>query len=254
MYLEGKVVFVTGSSRGIGRAIAMTAADKGADVIIHYRKGESQAKELVQLIQKKGKKAALIQGDIGDPEAVIDIAEKAWGAFGHIDVLVNNAGISLKKYFMDTSLEEMDKIYSIDVRGTSLCTQEIIKRMISNSVHGRILTITSINAIRSGAGFSVYGGAKSWLEMSMKNLALEMAEHNILVNTFPVGAVKTDITKNISDNPELLKSVHKGIPMGRMGEAREIAETVCAFAGPAGDYVTGSSIVVDGGLSLMRGY
>ena len=154
---------------------------------------------------------------------------------------------------LNTDLDDLNHLFNINVRGTYLVTREIVKRMIGSTIkNARILTVTSVNGVKSGAGFSLYGGSKAWLEMMMKNLALEVAPLGIRVNTFPVGAVKTDMTRFTWEDPEISRVVDAAIPLGRMGESREIAELICSFAGRAGDYVTGSSIVADGGLALTR--
>lgn len=256
-YLQKKVVLVTGSSRGIGRATALRAGALGAAVVVHCRSGRDEAEDTAQLIRCAGGRAAVVQADLGDEEAILTCAEEAWSCFGRIDVLVNNAAINHKKMFVDTRPEELDRIYRVNIRGTYLLTLETVRRMQAGRVSlagPRILTVTSVNGVRSGTGFSLYGGSKAFLEMMMKDLALEVAGDGILVNTFPVGAVKTDMTKFASDDPALLAEVNAGIPVGRMAEPGEIAELLCAFAGGAGDYVTGASILADGGLALTRSH
>jgi glucose 1-dehydrogenase len=261
-YLREKVLFITGSSRGIGRAAALRAGELGAAVVVHCRAGIGDAESTAAEIAACGGRSAVVQGDLADPEAVRRCAAEAWGSFGRIDVLINNAGINYKRFFVDTGPEDMDRLYRVNVRGTYLMTWEILRRMRERvesagsgaaSLQGpRILTVTSVNGVRSGIGFSLYGGSKAFIEMMMKDLALEAAPLGILVNTFPVGAVKTDMTKFVREDPALAAAAEAGIPMGRMADPREIAELLCAFAGPAGDYVTGSSITADGGLSLTR--
>lgn len=249
----GSVFLVTGASRGIGRAIALEAGRRGARVIIHYGRSADAAGEVVAEIRSGGGHAAAVQGTWGDAASVRSCVRHAWDCFGTIDVLVNNVGTNHKRRFVETSTEEWDDIYSVNVRGTLVCTQEAVRRMVRDGVEGRVLTITSVNAIRPGEGFAIYGGAKAWLEMSMKNIALELAPHGIRVNTFPVGAVNTDMTRAIRQDPERLEAVNRGIAMRRMADPTEIARAVVAFAGGAGDYATGASIVLDGGLSLVRG-
>ena len=256
-YLGEKVVFVTGSSRGIGRATALRAAALGAAVVIHCRSGRDQADEAAAVVVAAGGRSRVVQGNMGEPDDIRRVAAEAWEAFGRIDVLINNAGINYKKLFINTDSEAIDRLYHINVRGTYLMTLEILHRMRTDRERlcgPRILTVTSVNGVRSGTGFSLYGGSKAFLEMMMKDLALEVADEGILVNTFPVGAVKTDMTKFASEDPALLAGVNAGIPVGRMAEPEEIAELLCAFAGRAGDYVTGASILADGGLALTRSH
>jgi glucose 1-dehydrogenase len=254
-YLTGKILFITGSSRGIGKATALRAAKLGASVVLHCCTSRESAEQVAGDIRSFGGKAAVVQGDLGSTEEITACAENAWNAFGRIDVLINNAGIPHKQLFIETKAEDLDRLYRVNVRGTYSLTCNVLRHMKSfqKDLNGpRILTITSINGVRSGVGFSLYGGSKAFLEMMMKDLALECAPLGILVNTFPIGSVKTDMTEFAWSDPNLSKEVNSGIPLGRMGSPDEIADLLCAFAGPAGNYVTGASIIADGGLALTR--
>jgi NAD(P)-dependent dehydrogenase (short-subunit alcohol dehydrogenase family) len=254
MLLQDQIVFVTGSSRGIGRAIALEAAREGADVIVHYRASSMQADEVVAAIHNIGRQAVALKADWGNPNDVCHAAQEAWDAFGRIDVLVNNAGISIKNHILDVSLKEFETLWHVNVRGPFLVTQEIARRMVKQNIAGRILTVTSVNGLKPGFGFSAYGGTKGALEAMMKGIALDLSPHGITVNTLAVGAVKTDMNAVVLHDPDALKMVEKGIPLGRMGSPQEIAELTCALISSHASYMTGSTIVADGGLLMMRGY
>jgi NAD(P)-dependent dehydrogenase (short-subunit alcohol dehydrogenase family) len=170
-----------------------------------------------------------------------------------IDFLVNNAGVSHKKLFLDTTEQDIDLFMNTNFKGTFFLTQSIARSMVKNGVEGAIYTITSVNGIRPGIGQSAYGASKSALETLMKGVALELAPHNIRVNTIAAGAIETDMTREARENPEAFREINEGIAMGRFGLAEEVAAVLVNLL-VAGSYLTGESITVDGGLLLMRGY
>lgn len=248
-----KRALVTGSSRGIGKAIAINLGKEGAEVIVHYHHNKADAEEVADQIRQAGGKSYLLQADLANGEQAVRLGEEAWRLCGGIDYLVNNAGVSYKKHFLDTTLEDIDHFTSINFKGTLLVTQTIAKKMVHAEVKGSIYTITSINGIQPGVGFSVYGATKGALETLMKGVALELAPHGIAVNTIAVGAVETDINASIWRNAEKLKLVQENIPFGRLGKAEEIASLLCDLLA-SGSYLTGSTIRVDGGWLLKNGY
>jgi len=251
--LTGKKALVTGASRGIGRAIALYLAEEGCEVGIHYLNQDEEAKELVELIRSKNGVAYLFQADISDLKQVEMLATECWEKMNSIDFLINNAGVSYKKLFLDTTEDDVDLFMNTNYKGTFFLTQAIAKNMVKNDVQGAIYTITSVNGIRPGIGQSAYGASKSALETLMKGVALELAPHNIKVNTIAAGAIETDMTKEARENPVTLKEVSEGIAMGRFGLAEEVASVLVNLL-VSGSYLTGESITIDGGLLLMRGY
>jgi NAD(P)-dependent dehydrogenase (short-subunit alcohol dehydrogenase family) len=252
--LENKKVLVTGASRGIGRAIALEVAKLGADVAVHYSSSKQKAEELARAIEKTGRKAVCLGGNWVDPRNVEEVGEKAWEALGHIDILVNNVGINIKKHVLDFSVEEFDKLFQVNLRGAYLISRLIGKKMVQTGIEGQLFTVTSVNAVKPGTGLSLYGGTKAALDLIMKGFALELAPHNIRVNTLQVGPVETDMNEPVLNNPDLLNSVLNGIPLHRMATPEEIAGLVCALISQRGSYMTGSSVLVDGGLLLLKGY
>lgn len=248
-----KKALVTGASRGIGKAIALALAKKDCEVGIHYRNKREEAERVGEEIAALGGKFYLFQADFECMDEVASLAEKAWLKMGHIDYLINNAGVSYKKHFMETSLADIDMFYNVNMKANFLLTQSIAAKMIEANTEGSIYAITSVNGLRPGIGFSGYGASKGALEIIMKGAALELAPYNIKVNTLAIGAVQTDINMEVWENPELLKKVNEGIPMKRFGMPEEIGAVVADLVG-SGSYLTGSTIVIDGGLLLMRGY
>jgi len=254
MLLKGRRLFVTGSSRGVGRAIALQAARDGADVVVHYSASEEKAREVIAEIERLGQRAVAVRGDWSDPDDVARASEEAWNAFGGIDVLVNNAGISVRKHVLDVTLDEFDRLFATNVRGAFIASQLIARRMIDAGLKGQIFTVTSVNALRAGTGLSVYSGTKAALERIMSAMAMELSLHGIRSNTLALGATDTDMNARLRDDPDQLARVKSGIPLGRLATPEEIAELVCMLVSDRARYVTGSTVVADGGLLLLKGY
>jgi glucose 1-dehydrogenase len=253
MKLSNKKAIITGASRGIGKAIAIQLARDGAEVIIHYHTNKEEAENVADLINSTGGKSHILKADLADPDQAIQLGEQGWRILKGIDYLINNAGVCYKRNFLDTTLTDVDFFVNINFRGTLLLTQTIAKKMIEENVKGSIYTITSVNAIQPGVGFSVYGATKGALETIMKGIALELAPYNIKVNTIVAGAIQTDINAEVWQNPDKRKSVESVIPMGRFGNPEEIAKCICGLLS-SGSYITGSSIKIDGGWLLNTGY
>lgn len=250
--LENKNALVTGASRGIGKAIALQLAKQGANVIVHYHNEGAAAKKVAEEIGREGVKTETIKADLSNLQEVFSLADTAWKAFDGIDLLVNNAGISYKKHFLDTQPEDVDAFFNTNFKGSFFLTQAVAAKMVERD-SGSIITITSVNGIRPGLGLSAYGASKAALENVMKGAAMELAPHNIRVNTIAVGAVETDMNAAVRNDAALLQEVNRGIPMGRFGLPEEVAAVVCDLLA-SGSYLTGSTITLDGGLLLMRGY
>lgn len=248
-----KKALVTGASRGIGKAIALELASRGCEVGLHYHHSRAEAEEVARIISEAGGLCYLFQADLADHSSLIQMGSEAWDTMKGIDYLVNNAGVSFKKHFLEVELDELDVFLNVNLKGTFVLTQLIAKKMIAHNIEGSIYTITSVNGIRPGLGFSAYGASKGALEIMMQAAALELAPHNIKVNTVALGAIRTDINATVWQDPELLKSVNEGIPLNRFGEPNEIASVIADLL-KSGSYLTGSTIVLDGGLLLMRGY
>lgn len=253
MQLHNKKILVTGSSRGIGKAIALQLAQEGAEVIIHYSANKEAADEVLRQVEAYSGKGYVLQADLLDPAKAILLGEKAWEITGGIDFLVNNAGVSYKKHFLDQTMEDIDYFTNINFKSTLLLTQTIARKMVEQNRPGGIYTITSINGLQPGVGLSVYGATKGALETLMKGVALELAPHNILVNTIAVGAVETDMNAAVTQDAEKLALVNSNIPLGRLGKPEEIAAVVTALL-KSGSYMTGSCIKIDGGWLLKTGF
>lgn len=248
-----KKILVTGASRGIGKAIALQLGMEGAEVFVHYHEDVKEAEEVKNKIINSGGIAHSGSADLGNVSAVRELADLVWRSMGRVDCLVNNAGVSYKKHFLDATEEDVDHFTSINFKGTLFLTQAITRKMVHEKIEGNIATITSINGLQPGVGLSIYGASKGALETLMKGVALELAPHNIRVNTFAVGAIKTLMTEGTWKEEERHKLVTANIPLGRLGEAEEIAAVICDLM-LSGTYMTGATIRLDGGWMLKQGY
>ncbi|KAG4080523.1 hypothetical protein HA402_013981 [Bradysia odoriphaga] len=248
-----KKALLTGATGGIGQAIAKQLAAHGTEIVLHYHGPEEAAKSLAGAITAAGGKAHILPADLSDAGQAIRLGEEAWTLMNGIDFLINNAGVSYKKHFLDTTPEDVDHFININFKGTLWLTQTVAKKMVQSSTEGSIYTITSINGIQPGVGLSVYGATKAALETLMKGIALELAPHNIKVNTIAPGGIATPLNAAVWQDEALLKTVNENIPMGRLGQPEEMAAVICSLLA-SGSYMTGTTVTIDGGWMLKHGY
>lgn len=248
-----KKALLTGATGGIGKAIALQLAEQGTEIVLHYHGVKEEAESLAGTITAVGGKVHILQADLSDTDQAIRLGEEAWTLMGGIDFLINNAGVSYKKHFLDTTTEDVDHFVNINFKGTLWLTHTVAKKMVLSSTEGSIYTITSINGIQPGVGLSVYGATKAALETLMKGIALELAPHNIKVNTIAPGGIATPINAAVWQDEDRLRTVNENIPMGRLGQPEEIAAVVCNLLA-SGTYMTGTTITIDGGWMLKHGY
>lgn len=242
--LAGKRALVTGAARGIGAAVALKLAEDGADVAITYEKSAEKAEALVLEIRALGRKAVAIQADAGNPEATTMAVDRAATELGGLDILVNNAGVLVAGPFSAQSLDEINLQLNVNVRGVFVATQAALKHIPDG---GRIIIIGSNAGLSVPfAGIAVYAATKSAMESFTRGLARELGPRDITVNLVRPGPIDTDM--NPADGP-LAASVLPSLSIARYGKTREVAEAVAFLAGPGAAYVTGSGILVDGGIS-----
>ena len=242
--LEGKVALVTGGSRGIGAAIAKRLAADGASVAITYTKDGNAASSVVKAIERSGGKALAIQADAADAEAVQGSVEKAVSTFGRLDVLVNNAGTAIPKMFEETTLEELDRVLDINVRGTLVATQAALKHMKSG---GRIIMIgSSVGERVMVPGLVPYSATKGAVKMFTQGLSREVGSRGITVNNVQPGPIDTDLNPAAGDWAVPQKAA---TALDRYGRVDEIAAMVAFVAGPESSYITGANLTVDGGMN-----
>ncbi|MDX6383001.1 MAG: 3-oxoacyl-[acyl-carrier protein] reductase [Blastocatellia bacterium] len=242
--LAGKVALVTGGSRGIGAAIAKRLAADGASVAITYAKDASAASDVVKAIELDGGKALAIQADAADVEAVKSAVEKTVATFGRLDVLVNNAGTAIPKPFEEATLEEMNRVIDINIRGVYVATQAALKHMKSG---GRIISIGSAVGERVAApGLVPYAGTKGAVKMFTQALAREIGSRGITVNNIQPGPIDTELNPAAGDWAVPQKAA---TALDRYGHVDEVAAMVAFVAGPESSYITGANLTVDGGMN-----
>ena len=242
-YLEGKVALITGGSRGIGAAIAKRLAAEGANVAITYTKGADAAASVVKEIERAGRKAIAIQADAADADAVKAAVEKTVTTFGRLDILVNNAGTAVPKRFEETTLEELDRLMDINVRGVFVATQAALKHMKSG---GRIISIGSAVGERAlTPGLVPYSATKGAVKMFTQGLSREVASRGITVNNVQPGPIDTDTNPATGEWAVPQKAF---TALGRYGHVNEVAALVAFVAGPESSYITGANLNVDGGM------
>jgi len=246
--LDGKVALITGASRGIGRAIAIRMAETGASIVINYLSSESEAEEVVNIIKNNGGNAVAFKADVSDFSNANELVNHSINAFGKLDILVNNSGITRDKLIMMMSESDWDDVININLKGTFNCSKAVIKHMLRNRA-GRIINITSVSGQMGNAGQTNYSASKAGQIGFTKSLAREVAPRNITVNGIAAGYIETDIWKDVPEN--LREAAIKLIPLGRKGLPEEIANVAVFLASDLASYITGQIIGVDGGMAMM---
>ena len=247
MKLSGKVALVTGGGRGIGRAIALTFAEEGADIIVNTRSTAS-AQETVSRVEQLGRRAIAACGDIASEKAVDNVVQTALDAFGKIDILVNNAGINdVLLPTVEKPMEDWDRVHAIHLRGTYMCSRRVGQWMTTHG-GGKILNISSISAFRGFPLRTAYGPAKAAIINLTQCLAVEWGKYNINVNCVAPGYVHTDIIKERVAAGVFDVEVLKGkSPLGRLAEPEDIAKAVLFLVSDDAKCITGTTLIVDGG-------
>jgi glucose 1-dehydrogenase len=254
--LSGQTALITGASSGIGQAIAIAMGKSGAKVIINYHADEAGARHTLSAVTDAGAEGMIIQADISKEQDVLNMYEKAIEHFGTIDIAVNNAGIQNDSKMLDMTLEEWQQVINVNLTGQFLCSREAVKQFIGrkdkgvSSAAGKIIFISSVHNIIPWAGHANYAASKGAETMLMKTMAQELAPNKIRVNSIAPGAIRTDINKKVWSDPEQEKELMRLIPYGRIGEPDDVARLATWLASDEADYITGTTIYVDGGMTL----
>ncbi|MBL8064159.1 MAG: 3-oxoacyl-[acyl-carrier-protein] reductase [Anaerolineales bacterium] len=246
--LENKVALVTGGSRGIGRAIALEFAERGAAVVVNYNKSPEAAEEVVKQIQAAGGKAAAAQADVSDFKQAEALVKFAVDTFGDLSILVNNAGITRDMLIMMMPEADWDAVINTNLKSTFNCSKAAVKHMMRKRV-GRIINIASVAGQMGNPGQTNYSASKGGQIAFTKALAREVAARNITVNAIAPGFVDTEILDAMT--PETLEAALKMVPLARKGKPEEIAFTASFLASDGAAYITGQTIGVDGGMAMM---
>ena len=243
-----RTAVVTGASRGIGRAIALELAKRGASVVVNYAASAEKAEEVAAEIKSNGGQAIAVQADVADFEQAGQLIKKAIETYGKIDILVNNAGITRDKLIMMMSEEDWDAVQDTNLKGTFNCSKAAVRPMMRQR-SGRIINIASVAGQMGNAGQTNYSASKAGQIGFTKALAREIAPRSITVNAIAAGIVETDIWANVAE--EMKENMLQLIPLGRKGEAEEIAYAVAFLASDEAAYITGQCLAVDGGMAMF---
>jgi glucose 1-dehydrogenase len=249
MRLEGKTALVTGSSSGIGEAIALRFAREGADVAVHYHSEEESARDVVAQIEKLGRKSVALGANVGVAAEAEGLVRAAHAALGHLDILINNAGVEIREPFVDVSEQHFDLVLGVNLRGAFFAAQAAAKLMISAEEGGRIINVSSIHEDIAFLHYATYATSKGGMRMFTRTVCQELAPHGITVNDIAPGAIATPINKRTLGDGELLHELQDVIPAGRLGKPDEVASVAVFLASDEAAYVTGSTYYVDGGMS-----
>ena len=245
--LSGKVALVTGASRGIGREIAITLAGYGATVIVNYNGSAQAAQEVVDTIVAKGGQAKAVQASVAKEEDCKKLVEDALAEFGKIDILVNNAGITKDNLMMKITEEDYDAVMDTNVKGTFMTIKHMYRAFLKQR-GGRIINMSSVTGLSGNAGQTNYAASKAAIVGLTKSVAKELAARNVTCNAIAPGFIATEMTEKMSDSAK--EAVLSQIPMKKVGQVKDIAETVAFLASDKAAYITGQVISVDGGLHM----
>lgn len=248
--LKGRKALVTGSSRGIGRAIALILAQHGADVMIHYAGNRAAAEEVAGEIKNMGRQAPVVGVDLYEPDAPQQLAEAVKQHFGHADILVLNASVQFRRKWNDEpSRDEIDRQVVVNLRSVYELMQLLTPAMVAQK-WGRILTIGSIQQYRPSREMPIYAALKCGVENLARNMGRQLAKQGVTVNNLAPGVIETDRNAHILADAENLQRVKGYVPMGRMGQPAECAPAALLLCSEAGSYITGIDLPVDGGMKL----
>ena len=255
--LKGQKAIVTGANSGIGKAIAMALGRAGAEVAVNYRDGEDAAVAVVKDIAQGGSRALAIRADVSREVEVKDLFRSAVEQLGTVDILVNNAGLQRDAPFEDMTLEQWNTVIGVNLTGQFLCAREAVREFKRRGVvpavsraAGKIICVSSVHEVIPWAGHANYAASKGGVMLMMKTLAQEVAPHRIRVNSIAPGAVRTPINRDAWSTPEALDALLRLIPYKRIGEPEDIARAAVWLASDDSDYVNGTSLFVDGGMTL----
>lgn len=248
MKLEGKVALVTGSSQGIGQAIAVRLAQEGADIVIDYRSHPDGAQETLTKVEAAGRKGFIVKADLGVVSDVRQMIADGIQHFGKLDILVNNAGLEKNASFWEVTEADYDGVINVNLKGVFFATQAIVQHLMETKRPGKIINISSVHEELPFPHFTSYCASKGGVKMMMRNLAVELGPLGITINNVAPGAIETPINSKLMNDPEKLGALLKNIPLGRLGQPSDVAALVAFLASSDADYVTGTTFFVDGGL------
>jgi glucose 1-dehydrogenase len=259
--LKEQKALVTGANSGIGKAVAISLGQAGADVVVNYVRGDGEANEVVGEIRKSGSRAYAHMADVSEEDQVQAMFQKMFNEFGTIDILVNNAGLQKDAPFTEMSLEDWNLVINVNLTGQFLCAREAVREFKRRGVvkeiscsAGKIIHMSSVHEVIPWAGHVNYAASKGGVMLMMKSIAQEVAPYRIRVNAIAPGAIRTPINTSAWDTPEAYNSLMELVPYKRIGEPEDIARAAVWLASDYADYVNGISLFVDGGMTLYPGF
>jgi L-rhamnose 1-dehydrogenase len=245
--LAGKRVLITGGSTGIGAAAAVEAARQGADVAINYASSEARAQEVIAAIEALGRKGLAVRGDVAEPATAQDFVARAVAAFGGVDVFVSNAGICPFHAFLDMPVEVVDRTFQVNLHGAYYMVQAAANQMVKQGTGGAIVAVSSISALVGGEFQTHYTPTKAGVHSLMQSAAIALGKHGIRCNSVLPGTILTEINKDDLADTEKRERMAARVPLGRLGEADDLAGPIVFLASDMARYVTGAALLVDGG-------
>jgi len=256
MRLKDRVTLITGASSGIGKAIATRFAAEGAHVVVNYRPGSELDGEAAQAEAASfGASSIAVVADVSQREDVERMMAEIIKQFGRIDIAINNAGIEIKKPFLEVTDEEWNRVIGVNLYGSYLVSQVAARQMVKQGRGGKLIFVSSVHEDIPFPEYTAYCASKGGVRMMMRNLAIELAQHKINVNNIAPGAIATPINQAVLNDPIAMKNAVSEVPWGRFGRPEEVASVAVFLAGDEGDYVTGSTYYIDGGMSQqVTGY
>lgn len=259
--LKNQKALVTGANSGIGEACALALGAAGADVLVNYVSHPEEADRVVKCLEESGRRALAVRADVSREDEVQAMFAQMLKEFGTIDILVNNAGLQRDARFHEMTLEQWNTVISINLTGQFLCAREAVREFLRrgvvpevSSAAGKIICMSSVHEVIPWGGHVNYAASKGGVMLLMKSMAQELAPKKIRVNSIAPGAIKTPINRAAWETPEAEAELLKLIPEGRVGVPEDIARTAVWLASDASDYVTGTTLFVDGGMTLYPGF
>ena len=250
MRLQDKIALVTGSSRGVGKAVALAFAKEGANVIVNYTSNEKAANEVVDTIESMGRKAIAVRADVAIKEQAAQLVQASIDTFGRLDILVNNAGFTRPAMMLKMTEEQWDQVVDIHLKGAFLCSQAAALHM-KDQGRGKIINVTSVAGVVGTVGQVNYSAAKGGVISMTKSMARELARYGICVNVVSLGIVATDMTEKIRTDEKLKEIYINRILLKRFAEPDDISPAFVFFASEESNYITGQLLCVDGGYGMV---
>ncbi len=259
--LKGQSALVTGANSGIGKGIAIALANEGANVVVNYVTHPEAAAEVVNQIKTNGGNAIALEADVSNEQQVQEMFKEMYKQLGTIDILINNAGLQKDSPFKDMSLADWQLVINVNLTGQFLCAREAAREFLRRGMApersialGKIICISSVHEVIPWAGHVNYATSKGGIMMLMKSMAQELAPYKIRVNSIAPGAIQTPINHTAWETPEALKSLLTLIPYDRIGQPADIGKLAAWLASDESDYITGTTIFIDGGMTLYPGF